>query len=420
MTPENLYVHFPFCRRKCSYCALYSRAGVGESDRAAYVSALAEDLKRRLRPSTFNLQPSTFSTIYFGGGSPALCGLAPLFKVLASRGASRARRREGTADNFGSDGLGAFEFTVEMHPLDVTAEKLEELKAGGVNRISMGVQSFDDATLARMGRGYTIAEAFEAFRLVKRYFDNVGIDLIVGYPGEKRLEIRDKRLDADDWLEKFVGEGMRHCSVYSLQNERGLKDVPEDDVILDEIKRIARELDALGLKRYEISNYAVPGYECRHNLAVWRGEDYLGLGEGACGREGLKRTRGIRARRTPSSSAVGRPEGDVELEYSVEEVSPEFDRKERALFRLRTREGLDAAAFPEWRETLARFVKEGVIASRVARRTMGEESSRVARRTMGEATDIVPRVTHERVCSQVYVLTERGTEVCDAILAELV
>ena len=412
MTPKNLYVHFPFCRRKCSYCALYSRAGVGEADRAAYVSALAEDLERRLRPSTFNLQPSTFSTIYFGGGSPALCELKPLFEVLASRVARRTMGEDASRD---ARRTMVCEFTVEMHPLDVTAEKLEELKAGGVNRISMGIQSFDDATLARMGRGYTIAEAFEAFRLVKRYFDNVGIDLIVGFPGEKKVERVgggggevERVGGGGDWLEKFVGEGMRHCSVYSLQNERGLKGVPDDDVILDEIKRIARELEALGLKRYEISNYAVPGYECRHNLAVWRGEDYIGLGEGACGREGLKRTRGIRVRRTPSRSAVGRSEGDGELEYSVEEVSPEFDRKERALFRLRTREGLDAAAFPEWRETLARFVKEGVVASRVARRTMGE------------ATDIVPRVTHERVCSQVYVLTERGTEVCDAILAELV
>lgn len=120
----------------------------------------------------------------------------------------------------------------------------------------------------------------------------------------------------------------------------------------------------MGLVRYEISNYAVPGYECRHNLAVWRGEDYVGLGDGACGRIGLQRTK------------FGK----------TETVSPEFDAKERALFRLRTREGLDASNRPEWGQTLQKHVLAGLLTQSVS----------------------------------VYRLTERGAEVCDSILAELV
>lgn len=245
-----------------------------------------------------------------------------------------------------------------MHPLDVTEELLATLKAGGVNRISMGVQSFDDQTLAAMGRGYTIDGALRAFETVKRSFDNAGIDLIVGFPGDPcRFE-----------LKRFADLGLRHCSVYSLQNERGLSNVPDDNIVLDEIRRCAGELAELGLERYEISNYAVPGYECRHNLAVWRGEDYVGLGEGACGRVGLARTRGVRGG------------------YETETLSEAEDLKERTIFRLRTREGLDATRFPEWRDTLDRFVAEGVLTK----------------------------------SSTVYFLAERGTEVCDAILAEIV
>ena len=164
---------------------------------------------------------------------------------------------------------------MELHPLDVTPAKLDELKSIGVNRISMGVQSLDDATLRAMGRGYTADDAAHAFALVKSRFDNAGIDLILGYPGDPTTT------NAEALLAPLSNWGLRHCSLYSLQNERGLKDVPDDNVVLDGIRSASRFLESIGLSRYEISNYAAPGFECRHNLAVWRGEDYIGLGDGA-------------------------------------------------------------------------------------------------------------------------------------------
>ena len=172
------------------------------------------------------------------------------------------------------------------------------------------------------------------------------------------------------WIFSFI------FLAYSLQNERGLKDVPDDDAVLDGIRSVAAFLKSIGLERYEISNYAAPGFECRHNLAVWRGEDYVGIGEGACGRVALARTRGVR------SSGP-----DAPFATTSQSVTPQFDLKERTIFRLRTRDGLDASRFPEWIPALERFVEEGLLTQ----------------------TPSAP----------VYRLTERGTEVCDAILAEI-
>ena len=396
----NLYVHFPFCRSKCSYCALYSRVGSTAAAREEYVGSLRVKLGSvrvglesnsvklgsiRVDPKQSLIDPNrpysdpnqtlidpnrpyldpnqTLKTIYFGGGSPALCDLSPLGPALAAL----------------SDPKSPPEFTVELHPLDVTPAKLDELKSIGVNRISMGVQSLDDNVLRAMGRGYTADEAARAFALVKSRFDNAGIDLIVGYPG-----------DSVRWINRLANWGLRHCSAYSLQNERGLRNVPDDDTVLDEIRTVAAFLKSIGLERYEISNYAVPGFECRHNLAVWRGEDYIGFGEGACGRIGLTRTRGVKS----SDPAVP-------FATSVSSVSPDFDLKERTMFRLRAREGLDASRFPEWIPTLERFVEEGLLAKTAA---WGHAA------LPGSATAETP----------VYRLTERGTEVCDAILAEIV
>ena len=298
-------------------------------------------------------------TIYFGGGSPALCDLSILAPSLLPLCG------EGT------------EFTVELHPLDVTPMKLQELKSLGVNRISMGVQSLDDATLTDMGRGYTVDEAERAFALVKRSFDNAGIDLIVGYPGDQ-VKVKG---EGEQWnLQRLEPWGLRHCSVYSLQNERGLKNVPDDDTVLDRLRHIAICLGEMGLERYEISNYAVPGYECRHNLAVWRGEDYIGLGDGACGRIGLRRTFS-----TGASFAIGTSEHPT-IRPRVDVVSAAQDQIERRIFRLRTREGLDASGHPEWEPILAKYCDEGLLTQ----------------------------------SGSVYRLTERGTEVCDSILADLV
>ena len=353
----NLYVHFPFCRVKCAYCALHSRAGSTAEARRAYCARLAAELAALGTGSGKERAAPNVSTIYFGGGSPALCDLTPMFEVL---------RRQGTVP----------EFTVELHPLDVRSDVLEMLKKGGVNRISMGVQSLDDDVLKAMGRLHTATEAEAAFRAVRAAgFTNAGIDLIAGWPGTTPESWRTT-------LSRAVALGLDHCSVYTLIHEpktrldlalrRGELALPSDDVALAQIDAARAALAEAGLFRYEISNYARPGFECRHNLAVWRGEDYVGLGEGAHGRVGLVRT------------ASG-----VETT-----VTPEEDAVERALFSLRTRAGLSldrvarlwpilAPRLPAWREKLEFFKRQGLL-------------------------------------QDAYRLTPRGAEVCDSILSDLV
>ena len=381
----NLYVHFPFCRAKCAYCALYSRAGSTPEARRTYCARLAAELATwGTGPEKVGTVP-TLSTIYFGGGSPALCDLSPLFAALRKGGTDpemlgtdpemlgtdpemlgKNKKKRGTVP----------EFTVELHPLDARPEVLEMLKKGGVNRISMGVQSLDDDVLKAMGRLHTVAEAEAAFRAVRAAgFANAGIDLIAGWPGTT----------AESWhntLARATALGLDHCSVYTLIREpktrldlalrRGELALPSDDAALAQIDTARAALAEVGLVRYEISNYARPGFECRHNLAVWRGEDYIGLGDGAYGRCGLVRT------------ASG-----VETT-----VTPEEDAVERALFSLRTREGLSldrvaclwpilAPRLPAWREKLDFFKRQGLLRDS-------------------------------------YRLTPRGAEVCDSILAELI
>ena len=348
---RNLYIHFPFCRAKCSYCALHSAAGRSESERNGYAARLADDVSRIAGEASGPL-----STVYFGGGSPALCDLRPLLAAVAPILA---------AD-------GSTEFTVELHPLDADGATLSMLADGGVNRISMGVQSLDDATLADMRRGYTASEARRAFDRVRSRFANAGIDIIVGYPTE--------RAEGVD-LAPLASWGLSHCSLYSLILEeksilasrikRGAAPEPQDDeIVMDAMRRCADTLESMGLRRYEIANFAIPGKECRHNMATWRGEDYTGLGTGAYGREGLLRT-------------YNPPSGPRETSALTEEE----DLKERTLFRLRTREGIDASRFPGWRKTLDAFADEGLL---------------------------------EKASGATYRLTRRGAEVCDSILAELV
>lgn len=348
----NLYVHFPFCRAKCAYCALHSRAGSTPSARAEHVARIARELAQR--------KLSPLDTVYFGGGSPALCDLSPLAPKLAENA----------------------EFTVELHPLDATPAKLDELRRLGVNRISLGVQSFDDAALVAMGRGHTAAEAEAAFRRVRAVFPNSGLDLIAGWPGTDEASWRTT-------LDRALALAPVHVSCYSLIREpktrldlevrKGRVTLPDDDAALAQVDQACAALSAAGFRRYEVSNYALPGHECRHNCAVWRGEDYIGLGEGAHGREGRVRT-------------VGEIDG-----YARSEVSETEDALERALLGLRTADGIDlslvarrwptlAPRLPAWRKTLAALVAPGILV---------EPSPGV------------------------FTPTARGFEVCDAVMAEL-
>lgn len=354
----NIYIHFPFCRSKCAYCALHSRVGSSTGERDAYVRSVATDLEALLssKPN------ASISTLYLGGGTPSLCDLRPVFDALRHASDARKCRK--------SDHL---EFTVEVNPADVSPDMLKCLRDGCVNRISMGVQSLDDMVLRSMGRPHTASQAIKAWRMIREAgFDNAGIDLICGWPG-----VRGADGISDEWkrtLDKAASLGVDHCSVYTLileartMLERDVKSgevaLPSDDIALAELAEAQRILGNAGLERYEISSFARPGKECRHNLATWRGEDYIGIGEGACSREGNAVSRVIFRMRLLKEGF-----SPVRAAEDFPELAPRVQ---------------------EWTETLNRFESEGLVSS--------------------NASTSYPS----------YRLTNRGTEVCDTILAELV
>ena len=276
------------------------------------------------------------------------------------------------------------EFTVELNPCDVTPRLLDDLREGGVNRISMGVQSLDDDALRAMGRPHTAAQAEAAFRTIRAAgFVNAGFDLIAGWPGTSD----------DSWgqtLARACALAPDHVSVYTLIREPGTAldravaegrvTLPDDDAALAQHDAARVALAKIGLARYEVSNFSKPGFECRHNVSVWRGDDYIGLGDGAHGREGLRRT-------------VGKADGA----YDVTELSPEADALERAVFALRMAEGIDlddvARRWPmlaprkaAWLKELRALVREGIAREESADR---------------------------------FALTDRGFEVCDAVISSL-
>ena len=391
----NLYVHFPFCRAKCAYCALYSRAGSTPEARRTYCARLAAEL------ATWGTDPEkvgtvpTLSTIYFGGGSPALCDLSPLFAALRKWGTDPEML--GTdPEMLGTDpeNRGTVpEFTVELHPLDARPEVLEMLKKGGVNRVSMGVQSLDDDVLKAMGRLHTAAEAAAAFRAVRAAgFTNAGIDLIAGWPGTT----------PDSWrstLARATALGLDHCSVYTLIREpktrldlalrRGELALPSDDAALAQIDAARAALAEAGLVRYEISNYARPGFESRHNSGYWARTPYLGFGPGAHSFDGNR----CRSWNTPDIDAYLRTRPGGQERLSDTEVL-----EEKLMLALRTVRGLDLDSLtPAERAGLKQTTLEEL--SRVGKLIVDAGRIRIPAAELFVSDDIICRLIPASACT---------------------
>ncbi len=350
---RHLYLHVPFCSGKCIYCGFYSVVRPPD-ERERYAAALVRELDHR---ATALSAPLT--SLYLGGGTPALLGVGG-FHCLAT-----ALRTRGLLE-------ASVEWTVELHPGSCEPAFLEALRAVGVNRISLGAQSFDDAVLRRLGRRHDAAAVDRAIGAVRQTgFSDYGLDLIAGLPGVTEASWRSS-------LARAVDLGCTHLSVYALgvedgtvlrrQVDQGLI-LPGSDAQLDALATAESMLAAAGLERYEISNYARPGRACRHNLAVWRGEDYLGLGPSAASRMGRRRW-------------TNRPDLDVWREavatgrkpprVSEEELSAEEDAVERFVFAVRLAEGVSPAGFARshpaalprvaaWEDCLDRLAKTGIV-----------------------------------------------------------
>ena len=320
----SLYIHIPFCKRKCLYCDFYSEIYDRELS-SAYIDVMIDQIAG---------SPHRFSTIYIGGGTPSALEpelLERLLKALRPKFAGAS-----------------LEFTVEANPESLDDRRIKVLSDSGVTRLSIGVQSLDDRKLKKLGRLHNAESARGAVHLArKRAFSNIGIDLMFGVWGETAKGWKDE-------LDEAVRLPVSHISCYSLTYEKGTplfkavlnKSVlPIEDDRSSAMYETAMELLALrGFKQYEISNFAgAEEFKCRHNISYWENNPYIGLGASA-----VSYMDGIRAKNVPDiREYIKRYRSGASLIESSEKLSPVRRAKETAAIKIRTRDGIDFGWFRE-------------------------------------------------------------------------
>lgn len=265
---KALYLHLPFCVKRCGYCDFATSAVPADSPE---IDAYVEDLCLQIRRKAKEGELGAIETVYMGGGTPSHLGLSRLSMLLYTLSLSMHLVPE-------------VECTMEANPESLTERMVRDVWALGVNRLSIGVQSFDDAVLATLGRAHDADAARSAVAAAQTRFENVSVDLMCGIPGQSAASFEASVREA-------VSLGVAHVSVYPLTIEEhtpfyravleGRLDEPDDDVEAKHMEIAARVLAKAGYERYEVASYARPGFQCRHNIAYWTGVPYLGLGRSA-------------------------------------------------------------------------------------------------------------------------------------------
>ena len=372
-----LYIHWPFCLAKCPYCDFNSHVR-DRVDHAQWQNALLADMRREAETAG----GEALTSIFFGGGTPSLMPPALVARLLAE-----AERLWGFAPGI--------EITLEANPSSVETAKFAALASAGINRVSLGVQALDDATLRFLGRLHDADEGLAALDIAQRHFARVSFDLIYARPGQTPPLWKAE-------LARALSFGTGHLSLYQLTIEPGTRFatmarekslIPLGDDEAADLFELTRAMTAAaGLPAYEISNHARPGEESRHNLAYWRYDDYCGIGPGAHGRRGGFAT--VRHRKPENWLAAVERQGDGIAEARA--LQPREQAAEAMLMGLRLAEGVDLACMT------ARF---GLSES---------ELCASAKLAFYEAQGLVRR-SDSRV-----IVTDAGMPLLDALLGELV
>ena len=263
--PTSAYVHIPFCTQICYYCD-FSKVFIKNQPVDSYLEHLLEEFQ------SYDIQK--LRTLYIGGGTPTALS-APQLEVLL----------KGLTKNLDLSVLE--ELTIEANPGDLDADKIAVLKNSAVNRVSLGVQTFDDKMLKKIGRSHLEKDIYENIdRLKLAGFDNISIDLIYALPGQTMEQVKEN-------VAKAIGLDIPHMSLYSLILEnhtvfmnrmrRGKLPLPKEELEAEMFEYIIVELERVGFEHYEISNFSKPGFESRHNLMYWDNAEYYGIGAGASG-----------------------------------------------------------------------------------------------------------------------------------------
>src|SRR6478735_3128505 len=339
---HHIYVHIPFCARICPYCAFYKDL-LDRSQTSRFCEALLQELVGRDRRAR-RLIPST---IYFGGGTPTALNIAQLELLL-----------RGFHESVELSEL--VEWTIEANPGSVSARKAALLKTFGVNRISLGVQSWDEELLKLLGREHNAPQAKESFRILRDAgFGNINVDLMFGLPGQTD----------DQWrqtLEKTIALQPEHISTYCLTYEEDTEfflrhargEFRQDgDADAEFFEITMATLEEAGYEHYEISNYARPGFESAHNRAYWLGKDYLGIGPSAVSTIGMQRWQNVCDYRVYIDRALA---GQSPRESS-ENLTDQMKRTERIALSLRTRDGVSAGELKDFGTETDELVTLGLL-----------------------------------------------------------
>ena len=327
MPTDGLYIHVPFCKSRCIYCDFYSTT-CGADKRQAYTEALCHEM--RLRRDF--LDGGTLGSVYIGGGTPSTLSADELGRIFQTIAATWSLSADA-------------EVTLEANPDDITPAYAKALKALGINRVSMGVQTFNDGMLRFLHRRHSAGQVQEAIdHLQGAGIDNLSIDLIYGLPGQT----------LEQWQQdvgKALALPVSHLSAYALiyeegtalyrLREQGKAAEASDELSLQMFEALMDMAAKAGFRHYEISNFALPHREARHNSGYWTGMHYLGLGPAAHSYNGT-----VRQWNTPDLSAYLKAGGDTAAGLiTTETLTPKIRQEETLLTRLRTAEGLDLAAY---------------------------------------------------------------------------
>lgn len=261
----GVYIHIPFCKKKCGYCAFVSRAGLNGAEE--YFGALVGEIVS----GAADYRDYTVKTVYFGGGTPSYVDESYIGRTLDA-----LRENYNIADDA--------EITIEANPESLSKRKTEYYLRRGINRFSIGAQSFDDNILKGIGRVHQSGDIANCVNTLKNSgVKNINCDIMLGLPGQTLSDVKDT-------AEKLIDLGIPHISAYGLKVEKGtpLWDtvsggaaLPDDDACADMYDRVCEMLEKYGIKRYEISNFAKAGFECRHNINYWKAGKYRGFGAAA-------------------------------------------------------------------------------------------------------------------------------------------
>ncbi|EFX59031.1 radical SAM family heme chaperone HemW [Streptococcus sp. M334] len=322
--PTSAYVHIPFCTQICYYCD-FSKVFIKNQPVDSYLEHLLEEFR------SYDIQK--LRTLYIGGGTPTALS-APQLEVLLN----------GLTKNLDLSALE--ELTIEANPGDLDADKIAVLKNSAVNRVSLGVQTFDDKMLKKIGRSHLEKDIYENIdRLKLAGFDNISIDLIYALPGQTMEQVKDN-------VAKAIGLDIPHMSLYSLILEnhtvfmnrmrRGKLPLPKEELEAEMFEYIIAELERAGFEHYEISNFSKSGFESRHNLMYWDNAEYYGIGAGASGYVNGVRYKNHGPIRHYLSAVE---EGNARI--TEEHLSQKEQMEEEMFLGLRKKSGVSMARFEE-------------------------------------------------------------------------